>query len=142
MKKLKDKLTKIEKEVAALETENAELKEKDICCANSVDEMIARCEKCGLNECCGCEHDYTAVQEVKALKAENNALRARLKKVAIFALDLCEEAADCAGDMSVGLYPCPMWQEADLDANGKMTEAGCLLEKYIKDLAEAGKDER
>ena len=54
--------------IAHLEAENAELQEKDMKCANSVDEMIAMCDKCGLRECCGCEHSYTAVQEVKELK--------------------------------------------------------------------------
>lgn len=54
--------------ITYLEAENAELQEKDMKCANSVDEMIAMCDKCGLRECCGCEHSYTAVQEVKELK--------------------------------------------------------------------------
>lgn len=54
--------------IAHLEAENAELKEKDINCVNSVDEMIAMCDKCGLYECCGCEHSYSAVQGVKELK--------------------------------------------------------------------------
>ena len=132
MKKLKDKLAKIEKEVAALETENAELKEKDICCANSIDEMIARCEKCGLNECCGCEHDYTAVQEVKALKAENDVLRARLKRAAEFA-EYCGYD-DCAGDESVGIFPCPLWDFSDIDENGNEIESGCVLKKWCEEL--------
>ena len=59
--------------IAHLEAENAELQEKDMKCANSVDEMIAMCDKCGLRECCGCEHSYTAVQEVKELKTERKA---------------------------------------------------------------------
>lgn len=54
--------------IAHLEAENAELQEKDIKCADSVDEMIAMCDKCGLHECCGCEHSYSAVQGVKELK--------------------------------------------------------------------------
>lgn len=54
--------------IAHLEAENAELQEKDIKCADSVDEMIAMCDKCGLHECCACEHSYTAVQGVKELK--------------------------------------------------------------------------
>lgn len=44
-----------------------EYKDKDLLCANSVAEMIAACDKCGLSECIGCEHDYTAAQEVKEL---------------------------------------------------------------------------
>ena len=54
--------------ITYLEAENAELQEKDIKCADSVDEMIAMCDKCGLHECCGCEHSYSAVQGVKELK--------------------------------------------------------------------------
>ena len=54
--------------IAHLKAENAELQEKDMKCANSVDEMIAMCDKCGLYECCGCEHSYSAVQGVKELK--------------------------------------------------------------------------
>lgn len=54
--------------IAHLEVQNAELQEKDIKCADSVDEMIAMCDKCGLHECCGCEHSYSAVQGVKELK--------------------------------------------------------------------------
>lgn len=54
--------------IAHLEAENAELQEKDINCVNSVDEMIAMCDGCGLFDCCGCEHSYVAVQGVKELK--------------------------------------------------------------------------
>lgn len=54
--------------IAHLEEENKKLKYKDINCVNSVDEMIAMCDKCGLFECCGCEHSYSAVQGVKELK--------------------------------------------------------------------------
>ena len=54
--------------ITYLEAENAELKYKDINCVNSVDEMITMCDKCGLHECCGCEHSYIAVQGVKELK--------------------------------------------------------------------------
>ena len=59
--------------IAHLEVQNAELQEKDIKCADSVDEMIAMCDKCGLHECCGCEHSYSAVQGVKELKTERKA---------------------------------------------------------------------
>ena len=58
--------------IAHLEAENAELQEKDMKCANSVAEMIASCDKCGLLECYGCEHSYTAVQEVKKIKHCNS----------------------------------------------------------------------
>lgn len=54
-----------------LERENAELKQRDIRCASSVAEMITSCDKCGLLECYGCEHSYTAVQEVKKIKHFN-----------------------------------------------------------------------
>ena len=66
--------------IAYLEKENEELKQRDIRCASSVAEMIASCDKCGLLECYGCEHSYTAVQEVKKLQVENVALRERLDK--------------------------------------------------------------
>lgn len=71
------------KRVKELERENAELKQRDVRCASSVDEMIASCDKCGLLECYGCEHSYTAVQEVKKLQVENVALRERLDKAII-----------------------------------------------------------
>ena len=49
--------------IAHLEEENKKLKYKDINCVNSVDEMIAMCDKCGLFECCGCEHSYLAEEK-------------------------------------------------------------------------------
>lgn len=54
--------------IRRLKAENAELKEKDIHCANSMDDMIKRCDSCGLSECIGCEHSRAAVMEVKNLK--------------------------------------------------------------------------
>lgn len=56
--------------IRRLKAENAELKEKDIHCANSMDDMIKRCDDCGLSECIGCEHSRTAVMEVKKLKED------------------------------------------------------------------------
>lgn len=56
--------------IRRLKAENAELKEKDIHCANSMDDMIKRCDSCGLFECVGCEHSKAAVMEVKRLKEE------------------------------------------------------------------------
>lgn len=92
--------------IAHLEAENAELQEKDIKCADSVDEMIAMCDKCGLYECCGCEHSYTAVQEVKKLQVENVALRERLDK-AIEAP--CED-----GDIFYRFFDCPIEMKEDM----------------------------
>lgn len=57
-----------QEQINRLEREVAELKEKDINCVNSVDEMIKMCDGCGLFDCCGCEHSYAAVQGVKELK--------------------------------------------------------------------------
>lgn len=65
--------------IAHLEAENAELQEKDINCVNSVDEMIAMCDKCGLFDCCACEHSYTAVQGVKELKRRAEVAERALK---------------------------------------------------------------
>lgn len=91
--------------IAHLEVQNAELQEKDIKCADSVDEMIAMCDKCGLHECCGCEHSYSAVQGVKELKTERKAYEVASNQYRIWfeeqkdraevaekALDLCETA--------------------------------------------------
>ena len=92
--------------IAYLEKENAELKLRDIRCASSVAEMIASCGKCGLLECYGCEHSYSAVQEVKKLQAENAALRERLER----AIEPpCEN-----GDIFYRFFDCPIEMVADM----------------------------
>lgn len=63
--------------IRRLKAENAELKEKDIHCSNSMDDMIKRCDSCGLFECVGCEHSHAAVMEVKKLKEDYEALKRR-----------------------------------------------------------------
>lgn len=68
--------------------------------------MIASCDKCGLLECYGCEHSYTAVQEVKKLQVENVALRERLDK-AIEAP--CED-----GDIFYRFFDCPIEMKEDM----------------------------
>ena len=77
---------------------------------------------------------------VNILKAENNFLRERLKKVVDFARDYCAED-DCAGDDTVGIPPCEMWQFGDEDENGNWIKGGCMLEMWQKELAEEKKDD-
>ena len=78
MYKLRHEVIHLRDENAKLKAENAELKEKDIHCANSMDDMIKRCDSCGLFECVGCEHSHAAVMEVKKLKEDYESLKGRL----------------------------------------------------------------
>lgn len=82
-----------QEQINRLEREVAELKEKDINCVNSVDEMIKMCDGCGLFECCGCEHSYAAVQGVKELK-RRALLAEHALKVAADLGELCAPIED------------------------------------------------
>lgn len=82
-----------QEQINRLEREVAELKEKDINCVNSVDEMIKMCDGCGLFDCCGCEHSYAAVQGVKELK-HRAILAERALKVAADLGELCAPVED------------------------------------------------
>ena len=110
--------------IAHLEAENAELQEKDMKCANSVDEMIAMCDKCGLRECCGCEHSYTAVQEVKELKEAE-----RRAEVAERALkDMCEEYEDN--------FECDLYKECNSDKPCYLCDYKVRLQKAAREIEE------
>ena len=82
-----------QEQINRLEREVAELKEKDINCVNSVDEMIKMCDGCGLFDCCGCEHSYAAVQGVKELK-RRALLAEHALKVAADLGELCAPIED------------------------------------------------
>lgn len=105
--------------IAHLEVQNAELQEKDIKCADSVDEMIAMCDKCGLYECCGCEHSYSAVQGVKELKEAKHR---------------AEVAERAARDLIA--YYCNYTIQSDIDSS-----LSVALQQAEKELAEEEKDE-
>ena len=47
------------------------------------------CDGCGLFDCCGCEHSYTAVQEVKSLKRRAGSSERALRNLA----QLCAKGA-------------------------------------------------
>lgn len=116
--------------IAHLEAENAELQEKDINCVNSVDEMIAMCDKCGLFDCCACEHSYTAVQGVKELKRRAEVAERALKN---FAKNItCEDCpffSDCASSEKM---------EDLIHSNYCFAE---YLKQAERELAEEGKDD-
>lgn len=116
--------------IAHLEAENAELQEKDINCVNSVDEMIAMCDKCGLFDCCACEHSYTAVQGVKELK--------RRAEVAERALRNAAPRLKCRGGLGEGF--CGVDKCDYYHCNN---DEGCVkahLQQAEKELAEEGKE--
>lgn len=119
--------------ITYLEAENAELQEKDIKCADSVDEMIAMCDKCGLRECCGCEHSYTAVQEVKELKEAEHRAEVAERALKKFAENItCEDCpffSDCASSEKM---------EDLMHSNYCFAEYSKQAEK---ELAEEGKDD-
>lgn len=78
-------------------------------------------------------------EKISQLESENAALRERLKKVVDFARDYCAED-DCAGDYTVGIQPCEMWQFGDEYENGNWIKGGCMLEMWQKELAKEEKD--
>ena len=55
-----------------------------------------------------------------------------LEEVIAFCLDLCEQD-NCAGDCNAGISPCIMWKDGDINNDGNLTKADCLL-KNIKRL--------
>ena len=67
IQELKKQIQILNVELAKAKELIAEYKDKDTFCANSVEDMIAACDRCGLFECIGCEHSWVAVQEVKEL---------------------------------------------------------------------------
>lgn len=71
--------------------------------------------------------------EAIELKKKNDILKEQLKIVTKFSLDICGHD-DCAGDYSVGLSPCDMWQIPDVDDDGNWTKGGCILEMLQKEL--------
>lgn len=69
------------------------------------------------------------------LRSKNDIMSERLTAVIGFALNICG-CPDCAGDDSVGIPPCSMWQFGDVDANGNVACGSCMLEAWQKELKE------
>lgn len=116
--------------ITYLEAENAELQEKDMKCANSVDEMIAMCDKCGLFDCCACEHSCTAVQGVKELKHRAEVAERALRNAA--------PRLKCRGGLGEGF--CGVDKCDYYHCNN---DEGCVkahLQQAEKELAEEGKE--
>lgn len=116
--------------IAHLEAENAELQEKDIKCADSVDEMIAMCDKCGLHECCGCEHSYSAVQGVKELKHRAEVAERALESACQDVISIMEFIGEDGGVITIKNYV------------PENSSAEAYLKRAEKELAEEGKDEQ
>lgn len=70
--------------------------------------------------------------KIARLTAEVAELRARLKRATKFAE--CCPADDCAGDWSVGIPACPLWDFDDVDESGNQIEGGCVLKKWLAEL--------
>lgn len=85
------------------------------------------------------EIDYVADKEneIDCLNTKIDELRAKLKRAIKFVE--CCPADDCAGDWSVGIFACPLWDFDDIDENGNQIEGGCVLKKWAKELNERDK---
>ena len=119
---------------------------------STIDEIIdGHMEKCDtpLTDCKDCPFNTSGswgykcsdllnratIRVLKEIRKKNKTMRDRMLKVLNFALDCCGEE-DCAGDDSVGIPPCPMWQFGDVDASGNVTRGGGMLEVWPKELKE------
>lgn len=65
-----------------------------------------------------CKKAGDKIKEIISLHKENVELREQLIKITKFALAICDEDS-CAGDESVGLLKCEMWE-------GEEDEQGCI----------------
>lgn len=125
--------------IAHLEVQNAELQEKDIKCADSVDEMIAMCDKCGLHECCGCEHSYSAVQGVKELKTERKAYEVASNQYRIWFEEQKHRAEVAENELKLYKLAVKIWQERYSDI--RCFNFNIALRQAEKELAEESKDD-
>lgn len=105
------------------------------------DEPLTDCKACPFNTSgawgynCINVLNRATIRVLKEIREKNKTMSDRMLKVLNFALDCCGEE-DCAGDDSVGIPPCPMWQFGDVDESGNVVRGGCMLEAWEKELKE------
>lgn len=101
--------------------------------ARAADALIAAGLKFGTVVSHTATFNIAQQERINELERENSVLRNRLAEAADFGLDVCGYP-DCAGDDSVGIPPCPMWRDGDVDDSGNIVKGHCELAAWNKEL--------
>lgn len=73
-----------------------------------------------------CRIGMNAIKRVKQIEKENTELKTLLTEAGKLLLEYCE-GDFCKGDMSVGIFPCPMWR-----CDNNCDDNYCAIKKFLK----------